>query len=107
MTTLEKLQNLKNADLLLLCGEMTATELRTLNAFRKWVVGELEKETERTWSENLDLMESLILDSIRSRCPKDSVEDQAAISLLNELEKEENEALDALDCLREHIKRLC
>jgi hypothetical protein len=106
MKTLEKLQNLKNADLLLLCGEMSAQELRTLNAFRSWVVCELQKETEKTWTQTLDLLESRILDSIHSRCPKDSTEDAIAIPLLNALEKEENEALHALECLRGHIKKI-
>jgi len=108
MTTIEKLKTLKSSDILLLCGELTAGELRTVKAFRDWVVRSLENEapSKTEWAKHLNRLESDILDSIHSRCPKDSSNDRSALSQLNQLEKEEEQAITALDCLRAHIQTL-
>lgn len=40
---LEKLKSMNNADWLLICGEMTPQELRTVNAVVKYIIGQFEK----------------------------------------------------------------
>jgi hypothetical protein len=111
MKTLQNLKALRNQDLLLLCGEMTAGELRTLNAFKSWVVRELEREksgekNKSSLLKSLEEIESQILSEISRRCPPDSMPDAQAIPLLNRLEETETKTLDALDTLKNSVEEL-
>ena len=119
MKTLKKLESLKNADLFLLCGELSAQELRTLKAYNSWVIKLLKVEdqeslntlkphppSKETFLSTLDQLEGALLGAIVRRCPEDSISDSVALPLLNSLEKKENQLLDALSTLRESTKEL-
>lgn len=39
----EKIKSMSSQDIKLLCGELTAGEMRTLKAYQNWIVRELDK----------------------------------------------------------------